>query len=146
MIAIDTNIMVYAHRPETPFHAQAVQVVTKLAEGRPAWGIPFHCLIEFAAVVTHNRLWRTPTSPNQATDQVDAWLQSPSVRLLGEDRDAWAVFARCLHQARTMGGALHDTRIAACCQYHGVHELWTADRDFSRYPWLVTRNPLVDSP
>jgi hypothetical protein len=38
---------------------------------------------------------------------------------------------------------VHDARIAACCLRHGVTELWTADRDFSRYPALFTRNPLV---
>jgi uncharacterized protein len=143
MIAIDTNILVYAHRPEAPFHDAAVRVVTQLGEGRRPWGIPVHCLIEFTAVVTHNRLWRAPSSPNDVADQVSAWLESPALRILGEDRDAWDVFARCLQQARTAGGAVHDTRIAACCQYHGVSELWTADRDFSRYPWLVTRNPLI---
>ena len=144
MIAIDTNIMVYAHRPEMPLHERAVQAVTNLAEGRAAWGIPFHCLVEFAAVVTHTRLWKAPSSPSDVAQQVDAWLQSPSVRVLGEDGDAWSAFARCLQQARTAGGAVHDTRIAACCQYHGVQELWTSDRDFSRYPWLVTRNPLIE--
>lgn len=144
MIAVDTNILVYAHRPETPFHDIAVRVVAELAEGTRAWGIPFHCLIEFAAVVTHRRLWRVASSPNDVADQVNAWFESPAVRVLAEDRDAWPVFVRSLQQARTAGGAVHDTRIAACCQYHAVEELWTADRDFSRYPWLVTRNPLID--
>jgi hypothetical protein len=28
------------------------------------------------------------------------------------------------------------------CKVHGVTELWTADRDFSRFPGLRKRNPL----
>jgi predicted nucleic acid-binding protein len=36
-----------------------------------------------------------------------------------------------------------DTRIAALCLAHGVRELWTADRDFTRYPSLKIRNPLI---
>ena len=29
------------------------------------------------------------------------------------------------------------------CQQHGVRELWSADRDFNRFPGLVIVNPLV---
>jgi hypothetical protein len=41
------------------------------------------------------------------------------------------------------GSQIHDARIAAICLSHGVSELWTADRDFSRFPQLRVRNPLV---
>lgn len=143
MIAIDANILVYAHRPELQFHAAAREVMTTVAEGNSPWSIPIHCLIEFSSVVTHPRLWRAPSSAANVEAQVAAWLASPSVTVLGEDRAFWPIFAECLAQARTGGGAVHDTRIAACCRYHRVAELWTADRDFGRYPWLRVRNPLV---
>lgn len=143
MIAVDTNILVYAHRPEVPFHRAAKGAIAGLAEGSAPWAIPVHCLIEFTAVVTHRRLWQEPSSAADVRAQVEAWLESPSLRVLGEDRDFWPVFATCLGEARTRGGAVHDTRVAAACRYHGVRELWTADRDFSRYPWLATRSPLV---
>jgi uncharacterized protein len=48
-------------------------------------------------------------------------------------------------QGQIRGGQIHDARIAAICLQHGVSELWTADRDFSRFPQLKTRNPLVDA-
>ena len=38
---------------------------------------------------------------------------------------------------------LDDARIAALCLSHGVSELWSADRDFSRFPDIAVRNPLV---
>lgn len=41
------------------------------------------------------------------------------------------------------GAMVHDGRIAALCLHHGVSELWTADRDFSRFATLAVRNPLV---
>lgn len=37
----------------------------------------------------------------------------------------------------------HDARVAALCLRHGVRELRTADRDFSLFPALRVRNPLV---
>ena len=45
--------------------------------------------------------------------------------------------------AKLSGPRIHDARIAALCLHHGVRELWTADRDFSMFPKLKTRNPLV---
>lgn len=143
MIAIDTNILVYAHRPELQFHAVARKVMTEVAEANSPWSVPIHCLVEFTSVVTNQKLWRAPSSPADVEAQVAAWLSSPSAAVLGEDRDFWPVFAECLKQSKTGGGAVHDTRIAACCRYHGVGELWSADRDFGRYPWLRVRNPLV---
>ena len=53
MIAVDTNILVYAHRKDATPHAQAAAAVTKLAEGKTAWAIPWPCVHEFLAIVTH---------------------------------------------------------------------------------------------
>jgi predicted nucleic acid-binding protein len=38
---------------------------------------------------------------------------------------------------------VHDARIAALCVQHGVRELYSADRDFSRFPQIAVRNPLI---
>ena len=50
-----------------------------------------------------------------------------------------------LQNGRVKGPIVHDARVAALCIAHGVTEFWTADRDFSRFPGLVARNPLHDS-
>jgi uncharacterized protein len=41
------------------------------------------------------------------------------------------------------GPQVHDARLGALCRLHGVRKLWTADRDFGRFPGLTIRNPLV---
>jgi hypothetical protein len=40
------------------------------------------------------------------------------------------------------GSLIHDAGIAVCRQVNGIAELWTVDRDFSRFPRLRCRNPL----
>jgi predicted nucleic acid-binding protein len=50
---------------------------------------------------------------------------------------------RLLAAGRISGPRVYDARIAAICLQHGVRELWTADRDFSRFPQLKTVNPLI---
>lgn len=143
MIAVDTNILVYAHREDSEFHTAAYAAIEGLALSRAAWGIPWPSLHEFLAIVTHPRVYRPPTPVAAALEQVDAWLESPSLVLLGESDDHWQTLRRLVAKASVKGPAVHDARIAALCAQHGVRELWTADRDFSRFRDVVTRNPLV---
>ena len=79
MIAVDTNILVHAHREESPFHAPAYACVEMLANGAARWGIPWPCLHEFLAVVTHPRIYAPPTPLDRALDQVEAWRESPTL-------------------------------------------------------------------
>ena len=143
MIALDTNLLVYAHREDSPFHDVAFECVRRCAEAATPWALPWPCLHEFFSIVTHPRIYDPPTPQAQALDQIDAWLQSPSVVLLAESSAHWSALRGLLAQARTVGPAVHDARIAALCLQHGVRELWSADRDFGRFPALKVLNPLV---
>ena len=145
MIALDTNLLVYSHRAESPWHDQALDRLTELAEGRSAWAIPWPCLHEFLAIVTHPRIYAPATPLPRAIDQVNAWLESPTLSLLAETSDHWALLAKQMAAGRIVGPRVHDARIATLCLAHGVTELWSADRDFSRFRDLRVRNPLIDS-
>jgi toxin-antitoxin system PIN domain toxin len=145
VIAIDTNILVYAHRRDSAFHDVAARAVRSAAEGAARWAIPWPCVHEFFAIATHPRLYSPPSSTESAIDQVDAWLESPTLVLLGETDDHWSVLKHRLVAARVAGPMVHDARIAALCIAHGISELWTADRDFGRFAGLATRNPLVEA-
>jgi uncharacterized protein len=143
MIAVDTNVLVYAHREDSPWHRQAYGRVVELAEGRAVWAIPWPCLHEFLAIVTHPRIYAPPTPLDLALDQVDAWLESPSLVVLPESERYWPELRQVLKASLAAGPQVHDARVAALCQLHGVRELWTADRDFGRFPGVKACNPLV---
>jgi toxin-antitoxin system PIN domain toxin len=142
VIAVDTNLLVYAHRRDAEFHEEAASRVRELAEGGAAWAIPWPCVHEFLAIATHPRIFDPPSTRGEALDQVEAWLASPSVRTLGEGPGYLEHLTDAVEGARATGGAVHDARIAALCSYHGIGALWSADRDFSRYPALRVVNPL----
>ncbi len=144
MIALDSNILVYAHREDSPWHDRAYARIVQLAEARSPWAIPWPCIHEFLAIVTHPQLYDPPTPLEGAIDQVEAWLESPTLVLLSETADYWPPLRAVLLGGRIVGPQVHDARIVAICQQHGVSELWTADRDFGRFPDLTVRNPLVD--
>lgn len=143
MIALDTNLLVYAHREDSPWHASAAGILARLAEGRASWAIPWPCVHEFLAIVTHPRIY-DPSSPlPKALDQIDAWLESPSVVVLAEVAGYRERLRETLERGKAVGPQVHDARVATLCLVHGVSELWSADRDFSRFPELTVRNPLV---
>lgn len=144
MIALDTNILVYAHRPEFPFHDAAKALVKTLAEGSAPWGLVLHCLVEFAGVVTHPQRFRQASSQAQVADQIAAWRASPTAVLLADNDAVLERFLALLGAGRITGAAVHDARIAATCLAGGVTELLTCDRDYGRFPALKTRNPFVE--
>ena len=142
MIAVDTNLLVYSVRADSPLHAPAITRVRELAEGNAAWAIPWPCIHEFLAIVTHPRIYRPPTPVRDALQQVDYWMECPSLRLLGESRGYWEHLKTLTTAGGLAGPRIHDARVAAICRASGVREIWSADRDFSRMPGLLVRNPL----
>jgi toxin-antitoxin system PIN domain toxin len=142
VIAFDTNILVYAHRRDSAFHDRAGACVREHAQGTARWAIPWPCIHEFLAVVTHPRVFRSPTPLPAAIAQIEAWRESPGLLLLAEEDGYWPILTDLVRSSRVQGGKIHDARIAALALYHGVSALLSADRDFSRMAPLVTRNPL----
>lgn len=142
MIAIDTNVWAHAHRRDSPHHEAARRAVATPAEGRDARALPWPCVHEFYAIVTHPRVYAPPSTAGEAVGQIEIWLESPTL-LLPENPQHWSRLRDVITQARRQGPTVHGARIAALCLSHGVRELWTADRDFSRFPGLRTRNPLL---
>ena len=142
MIALDTNILVYARRVECPHHREAKALLAGLAGGSSPWAIPWPCIYEFVRVVTHPKVFDPPTPQAEACKTLRGWLRAPSLRLLSELPGYWDVLDRLLHESRVVGPRIHDARIVALCLQHGVDTLWTADRDFSRFTGLRTSNPL----
>jgi toxin-antitoxin system PIN domain toxin len=143
MIGVDTNILVYAHRRDSVWHTPAANAIVGLAEGQARWALPWPCVHEFLGIATHPRIYNPPSTLDSAIDQVAAWLECPTVEPIGDDFGYWDHLRELLRAGKVTGPRVHDARIAALCLLHGVRELWTADRDFSRFPRLVTRNPLL---
>ena len=67
----------------------------------------------------------------------------PLVVPLSEGGTYWSLLSSLLASAKATGPLVHDARIAALCLSHGIRELWSADRDFSRFPELKVTNPRV---
>ena len=142
MIAVDTNVLVYAHRREPREHSRAAELLRGIAEGGDPWAIPWPCVYEFLSVVTNPRIWKEAAStPDEAWLQLEAWFDAPGLRLIGETSGFRDVLAGFVRRRRVRGGVVHDARVAAICLAHAVEKLLTRDRDFSLFPELVTVDP-----
>ena len=139
MIAVDTNILIYAHRGETEFHDRAVSELIALAGGGERWALPVFCIAEFIRVVTHRRVFSPPSSMAQATAFIEGVVAAPTcevVRPGGEFLDRLLAAAR---EADARGNLMFDAQIAALCREHGVDAVLTNDRDFERFEGLQVR-------
>ena len=142
MIAVDTQILVYAIREDSPYHSRAFEAMKSLAEGPTRWALPWQSIHELIGVCTHPNLYKPPTPVADVLGQINYWLDSPGATVLPESPDHLEILDRLIREQSHLGPRVHDARIAAICLGGGVRELWTADRDFSHFPQLRCRNPL----
>lgn len=144
MIAVDSNILVYAQRYDLPLNQMAFNLMNELSEGSEPWAIPWPCCYEYLGVATNRRAWGDAASTTeQAWRQLEAWLASPSCRPIGETAGFMETLSDIVLRLNVRGSKIHDAKIAAICLANGVDVLLTNDRDFAMFPQLVTRNPFV---
>jgi len=146
LIALDTNLLIYSHREESRFHPAAKELLDSLRLKTAQWAIPWPCVHEFVAIVTHPRIYNPPSSLDQAFDAVAAWQAGENLDFLSESPGYLEKLRQLAQAAQIVGPRIHDARIAALCLHHGVRELWSADRDFSAFPQIKVLNPLVKRP
>ena len=133
MIAIDTNILIYADREESTLHATALRAVRMLAEGDEAWAIPVFCVGEFLRVVSHDRLFDPPTPVMDVIDSMESLLSSPSARLLVPGDRYLRLLRGLIEESGVRGNLVFDAQIAEVCLEHGASILLTEDRDCARF-------------
>lgn len=141
MIAVDSNVLIYAHRAETDLHTAAAGDLVSLAEGTIEWGIPVFCIGEFVRVVTHRRVLNPPSTLAQALSFLEQVLASPTCRIVRPGPEFTDLFADTVFTARARGNLVFDAQIVALCREHGISTILTNDRDFRRFDHLRVRFP-----
>lgn len=143
MIGIDTNLLVYAHRPDMPAHEAAAAAIDSALQSSVPVALCWPVVHEFLGVVTRPSFFADPTPTAIALAQVRSWLAAPRVELISETDRHLAVLDDICEQGAVKGAMIHDARVAAIYLENGVSEIWSADRDFSRFPQLRVVNPLA---
>ncbi|HXU47185.1 MAG TPA: TA system VapC family ribonuclease toxin [Thermoanaerobaculia bacterium] len=138
MIAVDTNVLVYAHREESPKHEAALARLTELAESPEVWAIPVFCLGELARVISHPRLFDPPHTPRETAEALRRLTGSPSLRILAPGPRYPELLSQAIEEGEAKGNLVYDAQIVALCREYGARALLTEDRDFDRFRGLAT--------
>ncbi len=133
MIAVDTNVLVHAHREESPKHGAARKRLAALAEGRARWAMPVFCLGEFLRVITHPRVYSPPFTVREAREASRRFLASPGLEILRPGPEFEDLLLEAMVEADASGNLVFDAQIVAVCRESGVARILTEDRDFDRF-------------
>src|SRR5262245_1226193 len=111
MIAVDTNVLVYAHREDSEFHAPAHECLDTLRHRPAAWAVPWPCIHEFIGIATHPRIYDPPSTLAEALGFLDALLAAASLQLLGESQGYFEKLRVLATAAKIKGPRIHDARV-----------------------------------
>lgn len=141
MIAIDTNLLVYAHRARTPEHTTARRAIERAAADARGWGLASAVLPEFWSVVTHPKADGRPSTPAQASAFVQA-LVSAGAEIWVPGRGFGQRLLQVAADLKLSGPRVFDLQIALMAFEGGATELWSHDGAFISVPGLKVFDPL----
>lgn len=135
MKLVDVYILVAAHREDADSH----EVVRPWLELQlaSATGIAVSDLVlsGFLRVVTHPKIFKTPTPLKQALEFVTDLRSRSSVTIVQPGSGHWNIFTELCKSADARGNFIPDAYHAALAIEYGI-EWVTLDKGFARYPGL----------
>lgn len=142
MLLPDVDVLIYAHRAESPDHDRYADWLIRLARGREPFGLSELGASGFVRIVTSPRIWEEPTEIADAIAFIDRLRARSTARPLTHGPASWAIFSDLCREAKARGKLVADAYHAALAIEHGC-ELVTADGDFARFAGLRYRHPLA---
>jgi hypothetical protein len=137
----DVNVLVYAHRADAANHDRHRAYLEALVNGPAAFGLVDLVLSGFLRVVTHPRIFKTPTPVEHALDFVNALRARPNAVRVAAGARHWDRFTSLVAVTGARGNIVPDAYLAAIAIESG-NEWITTDRDYARFPGLHWRHPL----
>jgi hypothetical protein len=142
MTLVDANILIYAVDTASPFHDRAKSWLEDQLNGDRRVGLPWQSLVAFVRISTHPRVSDEPLGPQEAADQVDAWLAAEPAWVPTPGAGHASILGGLVRRYDLRGNLVSDAHLAALAVEHGL-ELCSTDTDFARFPEVRWRNPLA---
>lgn len=141
MKLFDVNVLVNAYREDADHHEPCRAVIEEAVSSPAAFGMTSVVLSGFLRIVTHRRVFKTPTSFVDALEFVDALRSMPQSVAVSPGQRHWDIFTELCLEARATGNLIPDAYLAAVAIESGC-DFVTTDRDFARFPGLTWTDPL----
>jgi len=141
-VTVDANVLVYASNAADPLHERAEDLVRRLAAGPEIVYLFWPTIMAYLRIVTHPAIMPRPLPARDAMRNVEALLDRPHVRTLGEGDGFWPVY-RATAGEHARGNDVPDGHLVALMRQHGVRRIYTQDRDFRRYDAIEATDPFA---
>jgi len=141
MKLVDLNILIYAINRACPQHTVIKQWWEEVLNGLDPIGLCWPVISGFLRITTNPRIFPRPLTVQTALEQIDQWLELPSVRIVGEPENHWLIMRSLLAKSGCAGNLTTDSHLASLAIGHGAI-LVSCDRDFARFSGLRWENPL----
>ncbi len=141
MRCVDVNLLVYAHRPDSPDHLAYRAWLDVARVASEPLGVAPLVLSGFLRVVTHVRIFRDPTPIDTAWTFVHALVDSPATLLVRPGDRHLEIFEQLCREGNATGNLVPDAFLAAIAVEQGA-TFYSADRGLARFPGLDLRHPL----
>jgi predicted nucleic acid-binding protein len=142
VIALDTNILVYAHRGTAPEHVAAQRAIERAANDPRGCGVSAPCIGEFWGTVTHPTLRGGPSTPSQAARFIRSLIHEAQLRVWMPADGLAERLIRRAEELSILGRRIFDLQIGIIALENGAEELWTHDRNFVPIRGLQIVDPL----
>ena len=139
---VDVNILLYASDARTPLHGKATEFLARCAANREVFCLAWVTVMSYLRMSTHPAIFARPLTHDEALRNVEALLNLPHCRAIGEEDGFWEAYCKVTAEVPTRGNLVPDAQLASILLGHGVTTIYTHDRDFRKFPFLDVRDPL----
>ncbi len=142
MIAVDTNLLIYAHRAATPEHRAARRAIERASRDPRGWGVALPSVAEFWSIVTHPSCAGGPSPPERARGFLEALVEDGGADVWSPQPGFWRRLTQLAADLGVAGARIFDLQIGLTAFDNGASEIWTHDRGFAAFPGLRAHDPL----
>lgn len=136
----DVNVLVYAHRIESPRHEATRDWFERNLAGPATYMMSELVLSSFIRIVTNPKAFLRPTPLEDAFGYVDQIRTHPLCIPINPGRKHFDIFTRLCRDVDARGNLITDAYLAALAIENGCR-FFTFDRDFARFPGLDWATP-----
>ena len=141
MILCDVNVLLYAHREDSPHHALCRRCMESLLSSPSGYGVSDAILASLVRIATHPRIFEPPSPLDEALAFAEQIRDQPNAVPITPGNRHWGIFTNLCRKTGARGNLVADAWLAALAIESGC-TWFSTDRDFARFPGLDWRSPL----
>lgn len=139
-LLFDSNVLIYAHNEDAPFHSKAIKLVTEVIKGEIFGVLSSQNLLEFYSVITDIKRLSNPITPNLATELINQYLSSP-FEIIYPNLNTNKIMLGLLKTNKFKNGQIFDVYLVATMLSCNIRQILTANaQDFKKFDGVSVKD------